>query len=172
MEICCFLCFVVFWLFRLPWLHVLLSPLLFYVVGGGFRLGCTSCCLLCGFTLSWLHVLGMGGGIGALAEMYGALALTDPDPRRQVQVCGSVAIWTQSFDQGLQFCFTMAANRGGHQQKRARRAAAVNPEPDVELEQASHNLWGSPLASGLVLRWAEGCLTLATKLVEIAVYTL
>ena len=28
----------------------------------------------CGFTLSWLHVLGEGEGIGALAEMYGGLA--------------------------------------------------------------------------------------------------
>jgi hypothetical protein len=51
----------------------------------------------------------------------------------------------------------MAARRGGHQQKRARR------DMENELDHASHKLWDSPLASGLVLRWAEGNLTMATK---------
>ena len=50
-------------------------------------------------------------------------------------------------------------NLGGHQQTRAKR-------PEDSATQAytqTGNLWSSPLASGLILRWSEG--TLSTKLV-------
>ena len=74
---------------------------------------------------------------------------------------GSPVLWLPTYPSAthaLLMLFTVVAMshaRGGHRQKRARREA----EGDEAVSVPDHNLWASPLAAGLVLRWSEGKLS-------------